>query len=75
MFNSEKNSPLDIARNLSQEITAIKKPALVHILEKMEGNTTSDVSRYIAIDCSEIDCGQFLVGRWFSGLAGLERAN
>ena len=75
MFNSEKNSPLDIARNLSQEIAAIKRPALGHIREKMEGNTTSDVLRYIAIDCSEIDCRQFLVGPWFSGLAELERAN
>ena len=75
MFNSEKNSPLDIARNLAQENTAIKKPALGHILGKMEGNTPSDVLRYIAIDCSEIDCEQFLFSRSFSGLAGLERAN
>ena len=74
MFNSEKNSPLDIARNLAQENTAIKKPALGHILGKMEGNTPSDVLRYIAIDCSEIDCEQFLFSRSFSGLAGLERA-
>ena len=75
MFNSEKNSPLDIARNLAQENTAIKKPALGHILGKMEGNTPSDVLRYIAIDCFEIDCEQFLFSRSFSGLAGLERAN